>query len=518
MFEFLITYTDTIVKYTYRDNTVEFVIDTLNKRLKDEILPDKMFTLLNGYLDRKGDAFKKSVYEALLNAKNTIFLEASKPTLEPMPVEIVHNVLNLFNFDEVKQHVIQSGLVKPPSMLPDSYDQSLERDEKGSREQTYLKNDYIELITLVTILKATSGIIGEYASVKNSILNKNNYKEYLLFTFYLTHPIINTPPFKKIYDSIQKLIERLYSDRENTAIRIIEKQIDKDSFALFITAAVVIQKLLVNSEIIDTDAKNTITKIYHFAISRIKLKDTSSSIRIKYFNNGEDDSGESESVLESYRTTTAISQGSILEFRSVFQDPYRLANEIGLVSTKEELNEVLASLDQLREHLPIKDSIYIVSWLYKNITDIRSFEYLELDEILNAIGVGFLYLWKNGYSDIGLIITSFSVSIDEFKLNFSLRNKLNPELRDKLQEVFPNNKAVLGVDGVTESSFIEETIGLISKSIMGYNLYTVVPDRYIKEVNRGLREVRIDESIKNRLAEYILHINGVDMKRLKTEL
>ena len=515
MFEFIITHTDTIVKYTYNNDSIEFVLDTVNKRLKDEILPDKVFVLLNGFIEKKGGEFKKAIYEALLNAKNTIFLEASKPELEPMPLNIIHDILNLFDFNEVKEYVKNSGLIRIPSMLPEKYDESIEYDEKGSREQTYLKDDYVELITLITILKSTNGVIGEYASVKNNILNKNTYKEYLLFTFYLTHPVIKTPPFKKIYDSIWKLIERLYSDRENTAIRVIEKQIDKENFALYITASVIIQKLLVNSELIDTDAKNTITKIYHFASSRIKLKDTSSSIKIKHFNNGEDDSGESESVLESYRTTTTLAQGSILEFRSVFHDPYRVAYELGLEATTNEIDEVLYSLNQLRDHLPIKEAIYIVSWLYKDITDIRSFDYLILDELIIAIGIGFLYLWKKGYQDIALIISSFSVSKDEFKLNFSLRNKLHPDIKDALQEMFPNNKAVLGIDGITESSFIEETIGTISKSIMGYNLYTVVPEKYIREVNRGRREVIIDESIKNRLAEYILFINGYNGERIE---
>jgi len=513
MFQFIDNITETSVIYTHEGSVVKFTIDTINKRLKDEILADSMFTLLNGYIKKKGPAFSKELYGVLLNSYNAILMETSKRDLEPMPLFIIHNVLNMFDFNDIKEYVATCGLVHIPSLLPEHYDENIELDEKGSREQTYLRNDYIELITLVTILKSTLGVIGNYASVKSNVLAKNPYREYLLFTFYASHKIFQTDAFKKVYDGIYKLIDRLFSDRENTAIRLIEKTMSKDNLPMYITAFVTIQKLLVNSELTDDDTRNTITKIYHFASNKIKLKDNSSTVKIKHFNNGEDDSGESESVMESYRTPTNLSQGSILEFRNVFKDPVILAKHLGLRRSKEEIYNMVIAFRQLEDPLPIKENLYLASWIYKDITDIRSFDYLELEEIIVALSVGFLYLWDNGYKDIAYILSSFSSSVDDFKVIFSLRNKLKPAIKEALEELFPNNKVIASNDGsTTESSFIEESIGTMSKLLMGYNLISILPMEYLEDGNDGSRSIVINETIKNRLGKYIVFINGGEVK------
>ena len=515
MFEFIITFSDMSVVYRYRDKEVTFVLDSINKRLRDDIVPDKVFLILNGYIKHKGDAFSKELYERLLDSKNATFLEASKKGLEPMPLHIVHNILDLFDFEDVKSYIANSGLIRIPSMLPDEYDLEMELDEKGSREQTYLKNDYLELVTLVTILKSTTGVIGNYASIKSNILAKNSYKELLLFSFYISHPIFKIAPFKKVYDSIVKLIDRLYSDRENTAIRIIERNINKDSYAAYITADTVIQKLLVNSELLDTDVRNTITKIYHYASNRIKLKDNGSKIKIKHFANGDTDGSDPEAVLESYRTPTELSEGDVVEFRDVFSDPYRLARELGADTNPDRINSMIKAFKKLEEPLPVEECKYIVSWLFKSVTDPRSFDYLLMDELIVALAVGSIYLWDNDYKDIVLLLSSFSSSVDDFKLNFSLRNKIHPSIREELVKVFPNNKALVGINGTTESSYIEDTIGTLSKQIMGYNLVSILPIGMLREANNGDREVKVNESIKNRLAEYILFLNNVDVSRIE---
>jgi len=507
MFEFISTVAETTVRYTYKDNVVNFTIDTINKRLKDEIIPETMFKLLNGYIAYKGNAFASELYKTLLNSSNELLLQTSIRDVDPMPLHIVHDVLNMFDFNDVYDYIKSTGLVRVPTNLADKYDKLIELDEKGTREQTYLKRDYMELIALITILKSTLGIVGEYASIKSDVLAKNDYREYILFTFYASHSIFRTPAFQKVYDGIHKLIERLFSDRDNTAIRLIERTIDKDTFPTYITAYVTIQKLLVNSELSDTDSRNTVTKIYHFASNKIKLKDNASEVRIKHIMNGEDDSGESESVMESYRTPTTLPPGSILEFRNEFKCPIELSRNLGLNVSDDVIYEMVDMFRKLEEPLPINESLYLASYVFKDIIDPRAFDHLVIDELINALAVAFLYLWEKGYRDIALILSSFSSSVDNFKVNFSLRNKLKQNVRDELDRIFPYKKVIVGPEGNTETSSIDETITLLSKNLMGYNLVSILPKRYLDEGNNGSRNVLMDETIKNRLARYIIFIN-----------
>jgi len=330
---------------------------------------------------------------------------------------------------------------------------------------------------------------------------------YLLFPFYSSHPIFKVAPFKKIHDGIIKLLERLFSDREKSAIQIMKNGLNKDALSYDVLAFVTIQKLLVNNELADDDKRNTITKIYHYSNNRIMPNEGANGISIKHINNAEDDSGESESVLESFRTTSELPVGSLVEFKVVFSNILYLAQQLNVQADIETINDFKNMFMKFKEYLPIDNSIYLVSWLYKDIIDPRAFDHLELDELINAFTIAYIYLMENGYKTIALIISSFAADSSEIRLNFSLRNKLNPDIREKLNELFPINKTIANVDDITSSSFIEETITLISKEIMGSNLVSVLSEEHLKEVNVGKRQISIDESIKNTLAEYIIFVN-----------
>jgi len=498
-------YSDTTVLATYNKEVLDFTIESIiNRRLRDEVSPQKMFTILNAFLNFKGEEFKSKYFNLLKVGKNTILLEATKRDVYPLPLKIVHDVLDMFDFEEIKTFLRNTNYIKIPSKLLDVYDASIEIDERGSREQTYLKDEYVELIALITMLKSTTGLIGEYAAIKDTVLSKNPYKEYMLLTFYTTHPIWKNPAFVKMVDSVKKLINRLFNDAENTAIRIIEKTISRDSLPLYITSLVVIQKLLVNNELDDNDLKHTITKIYSFSTNNLKFKDSSSKYKIKHLSSADDGGAEQESAMESYRVGTKLTPGILEEYRNVFRDPYRVAKQLGIKANRKQISLVLDNFNRLKEPLPIEEAIYVVSWLYKDITDPRSFDYLLIDELINAMAIGYLYLNENGYEDIAAIISSFSSTESTFKLNFSLRNKLDNELRNGLIDIFKYERAIKSAGEVKVTSYIEDIVSVFSKSLMKYNLISVLDDELLLDNNRS---VKVTENIKNRLSSLIIFIN-----------
>lgn len=511
MFKLINIHNDAEVVVSYGDQTVSFVIESIiNRRLRDIIYPDKVFIILNAYVASKPVEFREELFKRYVDAKNTLFLQMHKNDIDPIPVQIAHNILDMFDYEDVLNFIKTTKIIKAPSDLPTEFNSKIIFDEKGSREQTYIKEDYIELIALITILKTTAGPIGEFATLKDTLLSKSDYKYIILFTFYSTHFIMQTPPFIKLKDSIIKLTNRLFASEDNTAIRLIENTVSRDNLPTTIISLIVIQKLLINAELDDTNQKNTVTKIYSFASNRLKLKDNNNSdIRIKRFNSGGEDLESEASIMESYRSPSSITMGFLSEFEIVFEDPIRLARWIGVKAPDEEIFRIVKTMDFLKEPLPIKESINILAWILKDVIDPRAFEYIEIDNILLGLGVAVIYLIENGFGDLAMLLSSFAGGTDDHKLNFSLRNKLDQELREKLLELFPNNKKV-GTAGVfKESSFIEETITNLSKEIMGYNLVSVLPNDVVVAIKgNASKEVVVRENIKNRLAELIVFINS----------
>ena len=507
---------EVLIKDT-KGNEVTFFIETLiNRRLRDTLEPKTVFVILNAFINHKGPEFRDELFRKNIEGKNVVMTYLTKDT-DIVPYKIVHDVLDMFDINEVKDFIKQTGLVLAPNSLPDEYNKDIELDERGSREQTYLKEDYYDLIALITILKATVGLVGEYASVRDTVLSKTVYKEFILLNFYRSHPIFKTPPFVKLLSSITKLVERLFKDSENTAIRIIEQNISKENLPLHILALVVIQKLILNDELSDNETKHTVTKIYSYASDKLKLKDNANSkYRIKYFSEDESDGSESESVLEGYRKNSDITPGHIEEFKSVTEDVYALARFVNLKANDKVITDVRNHLEELKEKLPIHQCAVIASWVFKGIIDMRSLEHLNIEHVINIICIGSLWALENGHEQIALILGCYANDTNGTRVNFSLRNKIKPELKEQLSILFPYEKIAVINGKQSTINFVEDTINNISKQLMGNYLISALPGYIIEQVNgNGLRSIVVPENIRSLLAEYVCSIEEAYLARLK---
>ena len=443
------------VEIKHNDKILEFNVEAvINRRLRDPINSDRIFTILNNYLDYKGKEFKDKLFEILGEAKNRLTMIQLNIVDRNLSFDsdLLYNILDFFDPDDVKYFIEKTGIIHAPKTLPDKFNESIEIDEKGSREQTYLKNDYIELITLITIIKSCFPVIGEYANVADFILNRSGYKEYGLASFFTTHSIFTYPAAIKLVGSISKLVERFNNDKEAVAKFIIATNIPKEMFVSYALSFVIIQKLLVNDELSDTDSKNTITKIYNFASNKFKPDENSNNFKIKKFSDSDSEFNlESESVLESFRAPSDITLGFLQEFKDVFSDIFYLANIMKIKKSQEEIISVKTDLEMLMKNLPLRESIIIASWVFKDILDPRAADYLDMydehigeSEIINMLTIAFLWLWEHDFKNIAMILTTSNVTDGSIHIaNQSIRNKIDNDIKEKLNEIFPNKKRIL---------------------------------------------------------------------------
>lgn len=515
MFTILQPYIDASVKYTNRAGAelVFHVENIINRKLREQMAPKDVYYILNKFIEFKGPDFDAKLYNILLKSKNTLIDDLDIPDLDIPPMEIIHDVLDLFDYKEVKDFIVTNRLITPPINLPREYDDTRELDGKGSREQTYIKDDYISLIALITILKATGGCIGQYASNKINLLDRAPLKEYVLFNLYRTHDLYKTEPsFIKIVDSLSKLVERLFKSEEATSIRIIEKTISRDTIPIYITGLTVIHKLLFNNELSDDIRKNTVTKIYGYATDQLRSNDNG-KVKIKYTMNSDSSVTESDSAFESGRVSTTVTVGNIMEFKYNSSDPYRLARQIGITSTKAVINSTLKAFKYFIEDssaMPIDESVYISAWILASTVDPRSVDYIE-EEVYTNLALSFLWLYEHGYIDLAYIICSFhSHASTTFKMNITQKVKISAELKDELNRRYGHNKLGKVNSKDKEISYIENTINVYTKALASYNLYSILPEAMLMSLtNSRSREVIVPGDIKSQLAKLSIELDSI---------
>lgn len=432
--------------------------------------------------------------------------------LMPLPYELVNGILGLFNIDEMFHFIKNVYRLQPLKSLREEFDDKIIEDGLGTRVQTYIKDDYLELVSLVQILKTVVGPIGEFGYMNSTELGKVHH-HYTLFNFLTQHEVYETRPFQKLLGLVNKVIETISRSEEESAIRIIEKQIPSDELGNWILSVAIIQKVAMAVIIDDTDVKNVITRTYNFVNNKLQNKgDTANSIRAKKsMMDAEVGDSDPESVLEAYRIVSELPKGIVVElnwaiYYDILKNPKKFDKNIDL----EIFKNALVFTERLYDAKLTKLQIDILGWIFKDVIDPRSLNYVSIESIVGLMALAFSFLWSNGFKDLALLLTAIPNEYDgAVVINITTnRSRLTKELKTELDILYPFKKIIVATTGTREVNLAEISINEVTDEIYKYRWIYSASNEYIMEVNRNTsRNVEVQADLKIRLAELIIFIN-----------
>lgn len=507
-----------IVQIHHDDDTVDFDISMLvSKRSKEELDPPRQYALLNAYVDYKGEEFKRALMNRYKEADDVLMSVLSRKELNPLPLSIVHNILDMFDQKELFDYCKNVYGIKPPKQLINSFNTQIEIDGDGTRAQTYLKDDFIELAALNVALKAVLPVIGQFGYFKRALIS-GVHTEYILFNFIITHPIYKTPAMIKLLQFIEVLVAISFKKVDLAAIRVIEKRIAREEMALYILSSVVFNKISIATMVDDFDGKNVITRMHNYVHNKLNVrKDVSSAIRAKKaLSDTDGTNGEKESLIESYRSTTDKSVSVIVEINWVVGNINTLMSMMDYNVNPDIVNDAYERLGVFHTIPITKQQRHLLSFIFKDVIDPRSLVYLERDSIINLLAVGFAYLWETDSKYLAILLTSYLkiTNDDIMTINTTVnRTRLSKELKDQLMKYYPYTRVI---NNTTNANVVEETINSLSNEIYTQTHVPTADMKYIKEVvkNKSLLKI-IPADLKHQITVMLLRIEKRKEKEQK---
>jgi len=505
-------YRNTKVLITHKGEVLEFDIEILiNRRLSDVFSPN-MFTLLNKYVDWKGEGFKDELFKRYKEADELLMqVLTNQINLDEPPYELFSIILDMFDFNDMVSFIKKYNVVTPPAGLKDTFDKDMEVNKEGTRVQTYLKEDYIELAALLAILKSIIGPAGQFLTITAQQLPEN-YREYYLLVMLLKHPITDTPPFQKLVGYIEKLVQNVESNERELHLRIIEKGIDRETLPYHVLAGALFQNLLLADETQAVEKKNVVTKLYSYASNRLNIKNNpNSNIKLKQeYKTSPDASGEdTESVIESYRIPTELSIGSIEEFKFALSDVKRLYDWLSKEKNYELLNLFKHAVDNIAPtNLPVVN-IKIAFTIIKSVINPRVYNYVDAQHVRNVLAVASTVLWENEFPFMAVLLSSSLANDDITKVNYNTKIKLTEYHKELLEERFKlhfyNKKPHTG-EITKKVNVADEMLTRLTDMILD-NTYinTGLPEDMIKQATgQTSRYISIPNDMKLRLLEALV--------------
>ncbi len=509
---------DITVAIEFNGNTIEFIISSIiSKRNKDELDPERQFMLLNSYVDYKGDAFKEELFKLYQKADEEIINSIPRKELTPLPFGIAHPILDMFDIADVFNYIKNIYQLKAPNNLKEEFDMLIEQDGRGSRVQTYLKDDYLEFAALAVIIKSVMGPLGQFAYVKQKDFS-GAHKEYFLFYFISTHRLYATTAMQKLFGWVEKLVDAPTNDSEADAIRIIERQIPKSEMSMYILAIVVIQKISIATLVNDNEDKNIITRVYNYINNKLRNNgDVSKSIRDKtILTDPESGEGDKESVIESYRMASALTRGQEVEMDWSVSDIKIILAQMPIAVDQVVDGRVTISSEALIDSLVFcryffsgnihPQQINLLGIIFKDIIDPRGLAYIQIEGIINLLSVGFVYLWGMGYKNLALLLTAYvdNNTNNTHYINITVnRSRLSQTIKDDLNYYFPYNRVI---NSDTSVNLIEESINEITNDLFAKRWIPTASDKYVTEVlgvDKNINKI-LPPDLKIQLAEFII--------------
>lgn len=488
---------DTYFKVEYGDEDIDFTISSLiSTRKKEELTNEIQFRLLNGYVDWKGDEYKHKLFNLYKKAFDEITSFIRKESIHPLPTYIFNPIMDYFDLADIFHYCKHVYKLPPPSGLMVEFDEMIEKDGKGTRVQTYLKDDYLELVSLCLIIKAIFGPIGEFAHIKPKDI-EGIHKEYILFHFIKFNKIFKSEPMQKLLGLIEKLLDLPTNPVDTDAVRIIEKRLQKDEIPIYILAVVALQRLTILPIVDDTDSSHIVTKIYNYVNSKLKCPgDISKKINNKTtFIDLDSGNGDTESSIESTRIVETLSTSTIIEINWAVDNIEKIIKQMpNCYKThidRNIVNDAVGFVKVLKNNVPIRAQLDICSVIFKDIIDPRAFDYLDLDNILNLLAVGFSYLWEIDQKQLALLLIAEQIENVDNMLNINLttnRTRIPKEVKDGLEKYFPYYKVINESKTV---NLVESTIGILTNELYSYRWNYTASDEYILQVYEDNNPSRI---------------------------
>lgn len=491
----------TYMEVVHKDYSVSFVGKAFQRKYFDEY---DQFSILNRYLNTLPEEIHDQCFKYYVEAKRCMEDIWNKNELINNLEIIVYNIYELFNFDNFRSWVsLNVSLPELESNFAATY--SIQMDDVGSRDQTYLRSEYIDLITLAAILRFMLPIWNEFIDrTKNEY--GSSFKEYYAFRLLRRSWVYVCPAMEKLRVYISYPLKANF-DSSSTIL----SGVSTEDIPTLMLALVVIRRLIIGRLENNEPNVHLITFIYKYVFRKAQSSKSSGKnvIKEKIIRKNEDDD-EKESSLDRYKIKFQISGGDVAELEFAIKNYEYL---IKRYCPNIDRNIIRENMESVQALLPVKledAQIVLLSWVFDALVPSRGLMYVNKETILIAMAVAQSILREIGFPFLAMLLTAFpDKSSKEFMATSAeTKARIPKELIDQLDYIFPFVKRTGRRGNVKLVNPAMTLINNININFNSINWYFTAKDKYIYELygENSTRQIIIPGDLKLQLTQCLINL------------
>lgn len=433
-----------------------------------------------------------------IHTKTELFDYLTNKVTELMAVNDLESVHNWITF---------SSGVQIPSSFEAEFHPTVGNNK--SREKTYTKSDYMQLVSLSVLLRCMIPIWGQYISNIRQETG-NQFKEYYAFQLLNKSSVSKCVAMEKLRLYIE---HNLGDDKQNPNNTI--NGISSEDFGYWLLSWVCIRRICLGDVRGLDPSSHLVSYIFKAIIQRIRGNDNNFENAVKFKKTEERSGPDSEnkiSALERYKIKTNISLGETVELEYSIRDMVDAAMKLSYKVDPEMLKRSLHTSQTLMQQRLLDPQITLLRWVFKPVISPRGLMYLPKPVIVKALGVAEAVLWARGHKYLALLCSSYPVISDKEMVISPVDSKMRvpKELSDELDRVYPfTTMASSKKVGVKQISLVARSIDTVSDNLTMFSWRSTADESMLQEVfGNTNRKIPIKPDIKLDLTRLVLEIGS----------
>ena len=486
-----------LLQILYPDReTIELdLTDFYKDQNKDLALLQNLYKQINEYVAMLPEYTQREIYDIFYEVYNNDHKQNYSDINFVIDLENkIARVSELLNYNNFKLWIAsKENELYFPETVQDEY--IYDPDMNTTKEKTYVKHEYRDLISLIIFIRAISPL---YIDFYNYIKQITTHYYYKIFMLFVRSDIYTSPEVEKLKRYIEVNQQTLIGNTKNEQL-IITAGLSDDDILDSLVSEIIFNKL------ISIDFFGTKCNIVSFIFQTIKYKGnfvTSDSSAIRGKTTVNDPNKEDISYFEDYRKTSNIPIGTIVEIQHALSNIKSLVRNLGYSNFDYALYEQeLSNVKFLMDKGIDKIQIYLLGWFLNKFINPRSLYYIEYRKLVELLLLAKVILLQHDHKFIAMFLSSYKTSEGNY-VNIIIRNTLNKNIIKRLNEYYG---FVMEED---KPSVIEKTIIEVSREIVNNLWIPVGTPEQLKEVVNSENYLDIPNNINDIICSYVEFINS----------
>lgn len=415
-------------------------------------------------------------------------------------------LLNLHNLDHVRSWLGFRTDVNVPVKFSDEFTASV--DSNNSKEKTYTKSEYFDLITLSLVLRCMIPIWGEYISSTRQETG-TRHKEFYAFQLLNESNLNNSVPMIKLYNYVEAIVG---PDKYNN-VNILNG-ISSECFGRWLLSLVCVRRLCVGDIRGADPLANLCTSVYNFTIQKLNNPDTNPEQVIKPKiaegqGNGADH--DKTSMFERYRISADLSPGSIVELEYSMRDMNKIAYQLCSHINPDALQSAFERTSVINHEKIGHPQLTLLRWVFKPVISPRGVLHLPKHLIVQALAVTECVLWARNHRYLAILASSFPINDNETMMVSPIdhRKRIPADLEEQRDKIYPYIRATGSKSNSQPTSLAAQSVNILAENISANCWRPTANEDMVHQVfGNTIRKLPIHPDIKTDITKLIIEIGN----------